>query len=126
MTRHEAYAYYRACGLAYKDFDEEAVNFLIATMDKNFANLRQERLAKGEDYFWVHTIATERGVHMKLDEAGNIIYLKLFGRNKAKRVVEVIAFYENGVIRFGQGLEEEQIQPILQAFVEVCDWMQQR
>lgn len=128
LTRKQAFSYFRISNLTYSDIDQWAVRYLITLLDYHFAEYRKDQISKTPcDYIkWYHTVTNSKGVHIKFSDNGGIKYLKLYARTSTLELVEAIAFYENGVIRFGQGLSESEIQPVLQAFIDFCDWLSER
>lgn len=128
MTRDEARAYFKSKGLAYDNINLPDLHFLATLLNKHFIRQREElmranregwlywnRVNPAKYYKGEFTPATERYQRMRC------AFLTASGEYFTAR--EVISFNRDGFIGFCGDADSDNAQPVLEAFVEWCDWL---
>lgn len=126
ITRTQAFQYFRCCGLSYADIDKTAIQYLICLLDEQFIRQRKERIdANRQDLKWLFTL-TGKAIRAHYNLDGSIFYCLLSAKCADGTSCEAVSFFSNEGISFGRDASEEDIQPVLQAFIEWSDWLENR
>lgn len=115
MTRDDARAYFDKKGLTYFDITRYDLLLLRVLLNKHFIRRREELIKndKEECLYWRHV--------NQIEYSDGGFYLTARGEYFDDR--EVISFNRDGFIGFCGGSDRNNAQPVLDAFVEWCDWM---
>lgn len=129
MTRDEARAYFKNKGLTYDDVLLADLYHLQNLIDRNFIRERIKLLFEGPTY-WKSVNQAKRfkgkftpAFH---EECGHLRSAFLTGRGYYFTCREVISFNADGFIGFCGEADDANAQPVLEAFVEWCDWLTSR
>lgn len=127
LTRSQAFHYYQCCGLSYDDIDEKALGYLLCALDEQIARYRKERMGIGaEDKPCKWRFVLSQAVKPQLSPAGSLIQCQINAKCENRSVSEAISFHANRGISFAKDSTAEEVQPILLAFVEFCDWLEKK
>lgn len=130
LNRSQAFGYYRACNLSYTDIDPLAIQYLICVLDEKFALAKKEYYAAANTAgtappMWAYTLPV-RSIRVMYDSAGGIRHCHINAKRSDGSICEAISFFENNGISFAKGFIDEDIQPVLLAFIEWCEWLNNR
>lgn len=128
MTRDEARAYFKDKGLTYDNITLPNLHFLVELLDKHFLKQREELIRSGKRG-WLYWLKVNRSKYYRgeytfnTEEYKRVIcaYITASGEYFMRR--EAISFNRDGFIGFCGDADDENAQPVLEAFVEWCDWM---
>lgn len=127
MTRDEARAYFKDKGLAYNDVLLADLYHLQKLIDRNFIREQLARILDGPPAYWkaVNPAKRFKGKFTPASDEkyGHLICAFLTGRGEYFTRREVISFNANGFIGFCGAASDANAQPVLEAFVEWCDWL---
>lgn len=130
LTRSQAFAYYRCCKISYDDIDAPAIRYLLCLLDEQFAGYRKRYFADPNrtdpiPTLWSYALPG-RSVRAVYDSTGGIQHCFIYARRTDGSITEAISFYDNKGISFAKDVDENDVQPVLQAFIEWTDWLGKR
>ena len=117
MTRQEARAYFKEKGLAYKEISYTDLVLLIAYLDRQFAQESRERYELDKPVYWQRVI----GIRGEYDPCGGMIWTRIAAKGTTFASTNVISFNRDGYIGFCGNATDDNLQPVLAAFVAWCD-----
>lgn len=120
MENQEARDYFQTKGLSYKNIDEKSLDVLA---DKLIANLEKYKLEGG---FHAQQMGMKLKKRTKLDKKFNkngLVRARFYIDGSYFHKREGITFHENGFIGFAGEFSTVNTQPILNAFIEWCDYL---
>ncbi len=117
MTRMEARAYFDKKGLTYSDISCTDLGLLISLLDKHFAQERRERLDAGRSVHWQRVV----GIRGEYEPTGGVIWTNIAAKGATFTTTNAVSFNRNGHIGFCGNASDENLQPVLAAFVAWCD-----
>lgn len=127
MTRDEARAYFKDKGLTYNDVLLADLYHLQNLIDRNFIHVQLARTLDGPPAYWkaVNSAKRFKGKFTPASDEkyGHLICAFLTGRGEYFTCREVISFNADGFIGFCGEADDTNAQPVLEAFVEWCDWL---
>lgn len=130
MTRDEARAYFKNKGLTYDDVLLADLYHLQDLIDSKFLRIRIDRLLDDHPPYWRRVNSAKRfkgkftpAYH---EEYGHLISAYMTASGAYFTCREVISFNPDGYIGFCGDADSENTQPVLEAFVEWCDWLTSR
>lgn len=127
MTRDEARAYFKDKGLTYNDVLLADLYRLQNLINRNFIHLQLARTLDEPPEYWkaVNPAKRFKGKFTPASDEkyGHLICAFLTGCGEYFTCREVISFNDNGFIGFCGGADDTNAQPVLEAFVEWCDWL---
>ena len=126
MTRDEARAYFKDKGLTYDDVLLVDLYYLQDLINRNFIRERIKLLFDRPPYW--KSVNQAKRFKGKFTPAfhegyGHLICAFLTGRGEYFTCREVISFNADGFIGFCGEADDTNAQPVLEAFVEWCNWM---
>ena len=130
MTRDEARAYFAAKGLTYHDIIVSDLHYLCLLLDERFIAQRKERTKDGrKPLYWNRTNSAKyyKGEFVP-DVDGHAHLARAFITAKGEYFTarEVVSFEPNGFIGLCGEADDENKVPVLEAFIERCDWLAER
>lgn len=128
ITRSQAFHYYECCGLRFADIDEKALQYLLCLLDEQIALYRKDIIGdyQDEDRPCKWSFILRQGVHPIYDADGTLNFCRISAKCEDRSVCEAITFLSNSSISFAKESTEEEAQPILEAFIEFCSWLEHR
>lgn len=125
MTREETRAYFKSKELTYKNIDLDDLHYLKILLNEQFNLQCKERfLAQKKPTYWV-CVNDAKYYKGKYADDGSLICAYLTGKGTYFSAREVISFNSDGFIGFCGEADIQNMQPVLTAFCEWCDWLQQ-
>lgn len=127
MTRDEARAYFAEKGLTYDSVKLEHLHYLKELLDEQFIRQRKQRMKTHEKpLYWkrVNEAKYYKGTYDP--DTGAMVCAFLTGSGEYFHAREVISFERNGFIGFCGEADMQNKEPVLAAFVEWCDWMEEK
>lgn len=126
MTRDQARAYFKECGLTYADVTPSELHYLELLLDEQFIKERKKREQNPcKPQYW-HRVNCADYHKGEFSPEGLLICATMTGRGEYFVDREVISFNRDGFIGFCGSADIENKEPVLAAFVEWCDWMAER
>lgn len=130
MTRDEARAYFAAKGLTYHDITLNDLHYLRLLLDERFIAQRKERMKdRKKPLYWnrVNEAKYYKGEFTPATEGyGRLIRAYITANGEYFTAREVVSFERNGFIGLCGEADNENKVPVLEAFIEWCDWLAER
>ena len=128
LTRSQAFHYYECCGLSFADIDEKALQYLLCLLDEQIALYRKDIIGdyRNEERPCKWSFVLRQSVRPTYDAEGALNFCKISVKCEDRSVCEAITFLSNSSISFAKESTEEDAQPILEAFIEFCSWLEHR
>lgn len=130
MTRDEARAYFAAKGLTYHDIILNDLHYLCLLLDERFIAQRKERMKdRRKPLYWNRTNKAKyyKGEFTPATEGyGRLICAFITGNGEYFTNREVVSFNRDGYIGLCGEADNENKAPVLEAFIEWCDWLAAR
>ena len=117
MTREEARLYFKAKGLTYRDISSGEMSLLRSLLDRQFAEERRARLQASRPVYWQRVNA----VYGDNRADGSMIWTRITAKGASFTTTNVISFNRDGFIGFCGEASDENLKPVLAAFVAWCD-----
>lgn len=126
MTRDEARAHFKRCGLTYDSITLEDLHYLKLLLDLAFLQERKKRMrTQHKPQYWIR-VNEAKYYKGEFDLGGRLVRAYMTGKGEYFNAREVISFERNGFIGFCGDADTENTQPVLAAFMEWCDWLVER
>lgn len=120
VNRDEARAYFKDKGLTYNDIKVLDLAYLKELLDEKFLQQREAQIRiHGRPLYW-------RRMNAKTEAKWgytNMICAYLTAKGEYFSSREVISFNRDGFIGFCGDSDDENLQPVVNAFTEWCDWL---
>lgn len=118
----DAREYFASKNLSYEDISRQSLRVLESILNQHFAKQETENRKNNEVVYWrsVNQAKNYKG-HYRPD--GSMIDAYLTGKGGYFNAREVISFNEGGWIGFCGEASGINKKPVLDAFVEWCDWL---
>ena len=128
VTRSQAFHYYECCGLSFADIDEKSLQYLVCLLEEQIALYRKDIIGdyQNEEVPCKWSFVLRQIVRPSYDDSGSLSFCRISVKCEDRSVCEAITFLPNSSISFAKESTEEEAQPILQAFIEFCDWLERR
>lgn len=130
MTRDEARDYFKDKGLTYDDVLLADLYILQDKIDSKFIRERLDRLLSDRQPYWkrVNNAKRFKGKFTPAfhEEYGHLKSAYMTASGEYFTCREVISFNPDGYIGFCGDADSKNTQPVLEAFVEWCDWLTSR
>lgn len=123
MTREEARSYFEANGLGYTNIKEEDVMILIDKLKNSLALYLKEGGFHAEQMGMKVSRIRKKDI-VCLKKGLKCAFIEIDGLYFKRR--EAVSFNSNGFIGFGGSLSDKNIQPVLKAFYEWCDYLKEK
>ena len=117
MTREEARAYFKEKGLTYAGISYTDLVLLMAYLDRQFAQERRERYEADKPVYWQRVI----GIRGDYDPSGGMIWTNIAAKGTTFVSTNAISFNRDGYIGFCGNATDDNLKPVLAAFVAWCD-----
>lgn len=123
MTTNEAREYFKAKGLTYASVTLPDLHYLKELVDERFIKQRKERMTEGKKPLYWRRVNNAKYYKGEYREDGTMVCAFLTGSGEYFEAREVISFNRDGFIGFCGAADTENTAPVLEAFVEWCDWL---
>ena len=120
MTREDARYYFKELGLTYADISRTDLYLLSALLDLYIVRDRCERMAAGEPLYWVR-VNPAKDYRGEWAENGAMIHARMTAKGEYFSARQVISFNRDGFIGFCGDADDNNLKPVLDAFVAWCD-----
>lgn len=117
MTREEARAYFKEKGLTYADISCTDLRLLSSLLDRQFMQERRERIRADKPVHWQRVA----GIRGEYEATGGMIWTSIAAKGVTFTTTNAISFNRDGFIGFCGNATEENLKPVLAAFVAWCD-----
>ena len=117
MTRDEARAYFKEKGLTYADISCTDLRLLSSLLDRQFAQERRERIEADRPIHWQRVA----GIRGEYETTGGMIWTSIAAKGATFMTTNAISFNRDGYIGFCGNASDENLQPVLAAFVAWVD-----
>ena len=125
--RDEARQYFKDCGLTYKDITLGSLRYLEILLNDQFNRVAKACMngEHGKPRYWVR-VNPAKYYKGSYDEDGRLLCAFMTGKGTYFEAREVISFNGSGFIGFCSDADNTNVQPVLAAFHEWCDWLKGR
>ncbi len=122
LTRNQTRDYFKACGLSYNDITLRDLKYLKIELDDKF-NDRSREVMNGNGYeYWVR-VNEAKYFKGKYADDGHMICAYLTAKGAYFYAREAVSLNTDGFIGFAGDACDNNVQPVLEAFIIWCDWM---
>lgn len=130
MNRDEAREYFKSKGLTYAMVTADDIEILRDMLNIKFSQQRidriqdmRERPGRGKPIYWDYVHSRIKG---SWNKNGTMASAYLFGKGAYFDSREVISFDRDGFIGFCGAADSQNTEPVLEAFTEWCDYLEER
>lgn len=128
ITRDQARQYFKDCGLSYQDINLRALRYLELELNDQFSLVTRAGLEgrRKKPLYWVRVNPAKyyKGKYDPL--TGTLTYAFLTAKGTYFSARDVVSFQSDGFISFASEADDENVQPVLAAFLLWCDWLKRR
>lgn len=128
MTRDDARAYFKQCGLTYQDITRRELRYLEIELNDEFNKVTRSALdgLRQKPLYWVR-VNDAKHYKVKYDpNDGHMLYAFITASGTYFKSRLVIDFNPNGYIGFCIAADDKNTEPVIEAFVSWCDWLKAR
>lgn len=126
MTTSEARAYFKEKGLTYASVTLQDLHYLKLLLDEWMIKQRKARMKDGKKPLYWKRVNDAKYYKGEYLEDGTMVCAFMTGRGEYFTDREVISFNRDGFIGFCGAADTENTAPVLEAFLEWCDWLAER
>ena len=134
LTRTEARGYFESCNISYLDVDLQALQYLETELNIQFNLVARDCLNGNHRYpsgetkprYWVRVNPAKYYKGRYDTKDGHLLYAAMTATGTYFTAREVITFESDGFISFAGEADRINVQPVLRAFLNWCDWLKCR